>query len=135
LVKSGKHNQAFYKDLWDTILAGRAWHGEIINRRKDGSLYTEDQAVTPIRDASGAITPFIAIKEDMTERLKLEAQFRQAQKMEGVGQLASGIAHDFNNLLTVINGMSDLVLAQVSQDNPVHADVQEIHRAGERAAT
>jgi PAS domain S-box-containing protein len=72
---------------------------------------------------------------DITERLQLEAQYRQAQKMESVGQLASGIAHDFNNLLTVINGMSDLVLAQVSEDDPVHADVQEIHRAGERAAT
>jgi len=72
---------------------------------------------------------------DITERLQLEAQYRQAQKMESVGQLASGIAHDFNNLLTVINGMSDLVLAQVREDDPVHADVQEIHRAGERAAT
>ena len=82
----------------------------------------------------GAITHFVAIKKDITERLQLEAQYRQAQKMESVGQLASGIAHDFNNLLTVINGMSDLVLAQVSQDDPVRADVQEIHDAGERAA-
>ncbi len=72
---------------------------------------------------------------DVTERAQLQAQFRQAQKMDSVGQLASGIAHDFNNLLTVINGMSDLVLAQVSQDNPVHTDVQEIRHAGERAAT
>ena len=69
--------------------------------------------MTPILDASGAITHFVAIKQDITERLQLEAQFRQAQKMESVGQLASGIAHDFNNLLTVINGMSELVLAQV----------------------
>ena len=107
----------------------------MINRRKDGSLYTEDQAVTPILDASGAITHFVAIKKDITERLQLEAQFRQAQKMESVGQLASGIAHDFNNLLTVINGMSELVLAQISPDDPMHADVQEIRRAGERAAT
>ena len=135
LVKSGKHAPAFFEEFWETILAGRTWRGEMINRRKDGSLYTEDQVVTPILDASGAITHFVAIKEDITERLQLEAQFRQAQKMESVGQLASGIAHDFNNLLTVINGMSDLVLAQVSQDDPVHADVQEIHRAGERAAT
>ena len=135
LVKSGKHAPAFYKELWETILAGRTWHGEMINRRKDGSLYTEDLAVTPILDASGAITHFVAIKKDMTERLQLEAQLRQAQKMDSVGQLASGIAHDFNNLLTVINGTSELLLAQVSPDDPVHADVQEIHRAGERAAT
>ncbi len=134
LVKSGKQAPAFYKHLWETILAGRTWHGEMINRRKDGRLYTEDQAVTPIRGASGRITHFVAIKRDMTEHLQLEAQFRQAHKMEGVGQLASGIAHDFNNLLTVINGMSELVLAQVDQDSPVHADVQEIVHAGERAA-
>ena len=135
LVKSDKHAPAFYKDFWDTILAGRTWHGEMINRRKDGSLYTEDQTVTPILDASGAIIHFVAIKEDMTDRLQLEAEFRQAQKMESVGQLASGIAHDFNNLLTVINGMSQLVLAGVSKVDPVYADVQEILRAGERAAT
>ncbi|MDO8679140.1 MAG: response regulator, partial [Acidobacteriota bacterium] len=78
---------------------------------------------------------FVAIKKDITARLQLEAQFRQAQKMDSVGQLASGIAHDFNNLLTVINGMSELLLAQVSTDHLMHADVQEILHAGERAAT
>jgi len=135
LVKSGKHPQAFYDDFWQTILAGRPWHGEMINRRKDGSLYSEDQAVTPILDASGAITHFVAIQKDITERLQLEAQFRQVQKMDSVGQLASGIAHDFNNLLTVINGTAELVLGQISQEDPVRADVQEIHSAGERAAT
>ena len=135
LVKSGKHAPAFFADFWATILGGRPWHGEVINRRKDGSLYSEDQSVTPILDASGAITHFVAIKKDITERLQLEAQFRQAQKMESVGHLASGIAHDFNNLLTVINGLSDLILEQIAEDDPVHADVQEIHRAGDRAAT
>src|ERR1019366_7582835 len=53
LVKSGKHAPAFYQALWETILAGRTWHGDMINRRKDGSLYTEAQAVTPIPDAAG----------------------------------------------------------------------------------
>ena len=134
LVRSGKHDPAFYQEFWETILAGRTWQGEIINRRKDGSLYSEDQSVTPIPDVSGRITHFVAIKKDITDRLQLEAQFRQAQKMESVGQLASGIAHDFNNLLAIINGMSDLVLAQVGEDDQVHADVQEIHAAGERAA-
>ena len=56
LVKSGQHAREFYKDLWQTILAGRPWRGEMINRRKDGSLYTENQTVTPILDASGAIS-------------------------------------------------------------------------------
>ncbi len=134
LVNSGKQDKAFFKDLWDTILAGRTWRGEVINRRKDGRLYTQDQSITPITDASGVLTHFIAIQQDITERLQLEAQFRQAQKMESVGQLTSGIAHDFNNLLTVINGMSDLVLQQISKDDPLRADVDEIRRAGERAA-
>ncbi len=135
LVKSGKHAPAFFKEFWETILARQTWRGEIINRRKDGSLYTERQTVTPILDASGAITHFVAIKNDITERLQLEAQYRQAQKMESVGHLASGIAHDFNNLLTVINGMSQLVLTEVSKVDAVYADVQEILHAGERAAT
>ncbi|HUX32585.1 MAG TPA: PAS domain S-box protein [Gemmatimonadaceae bacterium] len=134
LVKSGKHPPEFYRSLWETITAGRTWHGETINRRKDGSLYTEEQAITPIVDAAGVITHFVAIKTDVTERLKLEAQFRQAQKMDTVGQLASGIAHDFNNLLTVINGVGELVLQQVSVGDPIHADVQEVLQAGERAA-
>ena len=134
LVKSGKHPAAFYADLWTTITAGRTWHGEMVNRRKDGTLYSEDQTVTPILDAAGDITHFVAIKQDITERQMLEARFRQAQRMEVVGQLASGIAHDFNNLLTVINGMSELALEQLSPDDQVHADVREIRHAGERAA-
>ena len=135
LVNSGKHPAAFFREFWEAILSGRTWQGEMINRRKDGSLFTERQTVTPILDASGAITHFVAIKQDITERLQLEAQVLQARKMESVGRLASGIAHDFNNLLTVINGVSDLVLEQVHQDDQVRADVQEIRRAGERAAT
>jgi two-component system cell cycle sensor histidine kinase/response regulator CckA len=134
LVKSGKHGQAFYKDLWDTILAGRPWHGEIINRRKDGSLYTEEQVVTPIPDASGAITHFIAIKEDITERLQLEAQYRQSQKMEAIGQLAGGVAHDFNNLLTVIMGNTDLLLSDTSANDPKRGPLTDVRTAAERAA-
>lgn len=135
LVKSGKHEPAFYQDMWDTILAGRVWRGQMTNRRKDGSLYTEEQVITPMRDASQTITHFIAIKEDISERLSLEAQYRQAQKMESVGRLASGIAHDFNNILTVINGMADLVLERLDASDVAHADVQEIKHAGDRAAT
>ncbi len=134
-LKSGKTPAEVYRQLWETILAGRTWHGQLVNRRKDGTEYHEEMSVTPIPDESGAITHFVAIKQDITERLKLEAQFRQAQKMETVGQLASGVAHDFNNLLTVINGMAELLLAQASEGDPAYEDAKEILGAGQRAAT
>ncbi|MBL0312756.1 MAG: PAS domain S-box protein [Holophagaceae bacterium] len=74
LVKSGKHDLAFYKTMWDTLLAGEVWQGEIINKRKDGSLYTEDMTITPLRDESGGITHFIAVKQDITQRKQAERE-------------------------------------------------------------
>jgi PAS domain S-box-containing protein len=72
LLHSGRQNQEFYQSFWSTILAGRDWHGDLVNRRKDGSLYTEEMTVTPVRDPSGDITHFIAIKQDVTERRAAE---------------------------------------------------------------
>ena len=72
ILRSGVHDERFYKQLWDTILAGEIWHGEIVNRRKDGSLYTEEQTIAPVRDANNQITHFIAIKQDVTERKTAE---------------------------------------------------------------
>lgn len=63
LLKSGAHDAAFFRAMWETILAGQEWHGEIVNRRKDGSLYTEEETITPVRDGSGAISHFVAIKQ------------------------------------------------------------------------
>ncbi|MBI4468468.1 MAG: PAS domain S-box protein [Acidobacteria bacterium] len=134
LVKSGVHDPAFYKNLWDTLLAGRPWHGEMINRRKDGNRHPEEQTITPVKDAGGEITHFVAIKRDLTEAKRLEAQFLQAQKMEVVGRLAGGIAHDFNNLLTFIIGIADLALTELKQGEPLRADLEEILLAGKRAA-
>ena len=68
LVKSGLHESTYYKAMWDTILAGRVWQGELVNRKKDGTLYDEEQTITPVLDGSGAITHFIAVKLDVTER-------------------------------------------------------------------
>ncbi len=67
LLKSGQHTQEFYRGLWETILAGQVWRGETINRRKDGSLFTEEQTITPVRDEGGEISHFICIKHDVTE--------------------------------------------------------------------
>ncbi len=77
-LKSGVHDQAFFKHLWDTILSGQVWRGEIVNRRKDGSLYTERMTITPVQE-NGEITHFIAIKRDSTEEKKREAALRESE--------------------------------------------------------
>jgi len=74
LVKSDQHDQAFYKNLWDTILSGNVWRGETINRHRSGSLYTEEQTITPVRNSHGEVRHFIAVKQDITERKRVEMQ-------------------------------------------------------------
>ena len=74
LVKSGAHDQVFYKELWSTILAGRVWRGQMTNRRKDGTLYYEEQSITPLCDEQGRITHFIAIKHDISRRKAEQAE-------------------------------------------------------------
>jgi len=135
LVKSGVHPPEFYKDLWHTILAGHVWRGEITNRRKGRQLYPEAQTITPVKDARGEVTHFVAIKRDLTVEKQLQAQFLQAQKMETVGQLAGGIAHDFNNLITAINGTADLASLGLREGDPLRTDFERIRKTGERAAS
>lgn len=142
LVQSGQHDQAFDQTLWDTILAGQVWHGVIINRRKDGSLYTEEETITPVRDTQEQISHFIAIKQDITARKALEAenqklteQFYQAQKMDSMGQLAGGIAHDFNNLLVPIIGYADLGMMADPPDSKLYTHFEQIKGAATRAAS
>jgi PAS domain S-box-containing protein len=79
LLKSSQQGRALYEQLWKTILAGDIWRGEIINRRKDGSLYTEELGITPVRDERGTVTHFIAIKQDVTERRRAEEALRRSE--------------------------------------------------------
>jgi PAS domain S-box-containing protein len=135
VLKSGAHDEAFYRDMWRTILDGDVWMGELENRRKDGRVYAEQMSITPVRDRDGAVAHFVAVKRDISAQRTLEAQFRQAQKMEAIGQLAGGIAHDFNNLMTAILGYCEILLEQIPTDDPNHGDVQEIRSAGVRASS
>ncbi len=80
ILRSGAHDAAFFRDLWTTITAGRSWHGEITNRHRDGHCYIEEQTIAPVRSASGAITHFIAIKQDITKRREMENQLRTANE-------------------------------------------------------
>jgi two-component system cell cycle sensor histidine kinase/response regulator CckA len=135
MLKSCEHDHHFYENLWSTIRSGQVWRGEIKNRKKDGSLYNEEMTITPVSPASGEITNFIAIKQDVTDKKKLEAQYRHAQKMEAVGRLAGGIAHDFNNVLSVIIGYSSLSLEKLEPAHAVAGHLLNIKSAADRAAS
>jgi len=79
VLKSGQHGRPFYENLWKTILAGEIWRGEIINRRKDGSLYPEEMSITPVRNDRGTITHFISIKQDISARKRAEETLQRSE--------------------------------------------------------
>jgi len=133
-LKSGEQSDQFYKDLWDTISDGRTWAGRIVDKSRDGTLYTLNTSISPVRDAAGRIVNYVAVQRDITEDLRLEAQFQQAQKLEAVGLLAGGVAHDFNNILSVILGYAELALRSVDPDQPLHEYLDEIYKAAIRSA-
>jgi len=134
ILKSGLHDEEFYRILWRTITSGRTWHGTFTNRRKDGTIFYENAIIFPIKDAKGKIVNFACAKRDITHERELEEQFRQAQKMEAVGKLAGGVAHDFNNILTVINGYCELMLKSLPPGDKLVKPLEQIHKAGEKAA-
>jgi PAS domain S-box-containing protein len=110
------------EEIWATVRSGLDWHGEFDNIRKDGTELAVSVTVSPVTGDSGAITHIIAIEEDISRRREVEAQLRQAQKMEAVGNLTGGLAHDFNNLLAVVIGNLDLLVGRRKDD----AEVQDL---------
>ena len=101
--------------------------------RPDGQIMWVQTSKVPLHDRDGKIIGILGTYEDMTERRRLEEEFRQAQKMEAVGRLAGGIAHDFNNMLTAILGFSELTLQQLPPDSPLRRQVEQINSAAKHA--
>jgi two-component system cell cycle sensor histidine kinase/response regulator CckA len=103
-------------------------------RRRDGSFVWARVNMSVHLDAVGQSQHFISVIEDITERRTLEAQFRQSNKMDAIGKLASGVAHDFNNLLTVILGFGELITADVAMPDQHRKDLDEMMKAARRAS-
>ena len=143
------NNEADHRHLHARVLQGEAFTAlEAQRRKKDGTVINVSIWTAALRDSTGRITGTMEVIGDITERKQLEAQLRQAQKMEGIGRLAGGIAHDFNNLLTAIIGYTDMITHQLPAPMPeaqpdasgldwqrIQNGVMEIRRAAERAAT
>jgi len=108
---------------------------EVKWKRKDGIAITVRISGRAVSSADEPADVLEAIAEDVTDRRLLEDQFRQAQKMEAVGRLAGGVAHDFNNLLMVISGYTEVILAKLGVDHPLHEKGRAIQQAADRATT
>jgi len=127
------HAAAFRANDLKVLQAGVALEFEEVADQQDGP-HTSIVSKFPLRNAEGKVYAICGIATDITERKSLEAQLRQSQKMEAIGQLAGGIAHDFNNLLTVINGYSELMLLSLPVEHPHCATFEQIRQAGEKAS-
>ncbi len=142
ILKSGEHDQAYYRQLWETISKGRTWEGRLNNRRRDGTICTEQATISPVRDESGRIVNYVAVKRDITEHLRAEQEsarlnerLQQMQRVESIGRLAGGVAHDFNNMLGVILGYGEELLERLPADDPLRENAKQIVQAGQRSAT
>ena len=134
LLRSGTHTPEFYAGLSAAIANGEFWMADVTNRRKDGSLLTEQTVVSPIRDENGVVTSFVSVKHDITTQRELENRLRQTERLEAVGQLAGGIAHDFNNLIAAIRSHGELLQVTLPAGSEARSDIDEVLRTADRAA-
>ncbi|MBM4174945.1 MAG: PAS domain S-box protein [Ignavibacteria bacterium] len=139
ILKSGYHPPEFYKDLWDTILSGDDFKGEILNNKKDGTSYWEDTMISPIKDEFGKITHFVSLKEDITERKKMLSELIEAkEKAEEAYRLKSGfisaMSHEIRTPLNIIIGYSGVIKDLYHDPNDQQAGTyfNSIERSGMR---
>lgn len=130
LLKSGRQDPTFYAKLWATIRAGRVWTAEVMNRRRDGTLFQARHIIVPIAGPDGAPTHFIGFQEDVTALRATEERLRLSERLEVVGRLTSGIAHDLNNILTIILGNTELLARALAAE----AELRELAEAALAAA-
>jgi PAS domain S-box-containing protein len=109
LLKSGLHPTSFYTTMWGTLLQGNVWHGELCNKKKNGELYWESASIAPIRDPMGKTTHFVAIKEDIAERRRLQGQLLEASRMAGMAEVATSVLHNVGNVLNSVNVSSSVI--------------------------
>ena len=134
ILRSGRHNEAFYRQMWETLRRGEVWSGHFVNRRKDGSLVEENATISPVRDPSGKIAHFVAVKRDVTQEVVLEQQLRQMQRLEAIGRLAGGVAHDFNNLLQAMLSQTQVIQSSCDDPRRIGGIVDELEQQIRRGA-
>ncbi len=126
VLQSGLTDKAYYQTMWGTILSGQVWTGDITDRRKDDTFYPARLTIAPVKNERGAITHFVGIQHDLSERVTLEERVRQAQKLETLGTLIGGIAHDFNNVLALLTLQLQLATTMTERTSELGRLVEEM---------
>jgi PAS domain S-box-containing protein len=133
LLKSGVHDADFYREMWNKLLAGKVWSGEMMNRRRDGGVYPEHVTITPVLDAEGTIRHFIAIQRDIRRQREIDSRLRETQRLESVRHLSSGISRNLDPLLERILGHATALSLALDGNEPLLARTSYIARAAEQA--
>ena len=122
VLKSGEHDPSFYRDMWGAISSGKVWAGELTNRRKDGTCYNEEMAITPVLGTDGKIAHYIAIKQDITERKRVAAELENMHKQlvdvsrqAGMAEVATNVLHNVGNVLNSVNVSTALVSEKIRE--------------------
>ena len=127
ILKSGRQAESFYAEFWNDLLAGRTWKGHFVNARRDASLYDADVTVSPIFDGEGRIDGFVAVQRDVSEKLELMQQLRNAMEMERFGRLVSGVAHEVRNPLNAIQAAAAALELDFGDDPEARALFEIVH--------
>jgi PAS domain S-box-containing protein len=137
ILKSGEQPPKFYKNLWDTITAGREWSGSFCNRKKNGTLYWEAASISPVRNPEGEITHFVAVKEDITERRRVAEELRQAKEAADTANQAksdflASMSHELRTPMNAIIGYSEMLMEEAEdlEQDEFTPDLQKINSAG-----
>jgi PAS domain S-box-containing protein len=110
ILKSGFHSDDFYKHMWNTILSGKIWSGNIKNRSKNGTYYWVDTSIIPFMNNSGRIDEYVSIRKDITEFMNLQDKLIKSEKLLAIGELSARLAHDLRNPLSIIANSTEIIL-------------------------
>ena len=124
LLQGEDTDESAIQAMHHAVKAQATYRGSMLNYRKDGSRFWNGLTISPIIDDNGSTSHFVGILSDETERIELESQLKQAQKMESLGHLTGGVAHDFNNLLAVILGNSEILCDEIK--DPALKEIAEL---------
>jgi len=127
ILKSGRHDDSFYKDMWDTLIRGETWNDEIINKKKDGAIYTEEATITPVRNSEGKMINYVGVKHDISDRKRAEVERERLFKIlefknRELQDIVYSASHDLRSPLVNIEGFSSILKTDCAQLMELLAD-------------